>query len=59
MRIAFFVMIVMLIVLVIITGAYYALNLALQSGCRSMHDDQPFLVSLITGNELHRYFDLI
>ncbi len=50
MRIAFFVMIIMLVIMVILTGGYYALNLSLQGACRAGHDDQSFLVSFIIGS---------
>jgi len=48
MRIAFFVMIILFVVLILLTGVYYALDLAVQSTCRTAHDDQPFLINLIT-----------
>jgi hypothetical protein len=54
MRIAFGIMIVMLIILVLLTGVYYALDLAVQGSCRTVHDDQPFLINFVTG----KYFDL-
>ncbi len=59
MRIAFIVMIILLVVLAILTGIYYTLDLALQSTCRTVHDDQPFLINLITGKYIYLKFEFI
>ncbi|UJR14761.1 hypothetical protein I4U23_001751 [Adineta vaga] len=48
MRIAFTVMIIMLIIMTILTGAYYTADIALHSACRTVHDDQSFLIPFIT-----------
>ncbi|CAF1156417.1 unnamed protein product [Didymodactylos carnosus] len=48
MRIVFTLMMIMLIVLVLLTGALYGLDLVAQGTCRTVHDDQPFLVSFLT-----------
>ena len=50
MRVGFFVMMILLLVLVLVTAVYYILDLALQSGCRTVHDDQPYLINLASGN---------
>ncbi len=49
MRIAFVVMIILLVIMALLTGIYYALDLAMQSTCRTVHDDQPFLINLMSG----------
>ncbi len=49
MRIAFFFMMILFIVMVVVTGIYYVLDLTLQSSCRTVHDDQPYLINLISG----------
>lgn len=49
MRIAFGVMIILLVVLVLLTGVYYTLDLAVQGTCRTVHDDQPYLINVVTG----------
>ena len=48
MRIAFFLMIIILIILIILTGVYYIFDLALQGTCRSVHNDQPYLINFIS-----------
>jgi hypothetical protein len=53
MRIAFVVMIIILVVMVLLTGVYYALDLAVQGTCRTVHDDQPFLINFITGKNFY------
>jgi len=53
MRIAFVVMIIILVVMVLLTGVYYALDLAVQGTCRTVHDDQPFLINFITGKSFY------
>jgi hypothetical protein len=50
MRIVFTPMLIMLIVIVLLTGALYGVDLVVQGACRTVHDDQPFLVSFLTGN---------
>ncbi len=50
MRLAFFVLIILLIVLVLVTTVYYTLDLTIQSTCRTVHDDQSYLINLISGN---------
>jgi hypothetical protein len=52
MRMGFGVMIIMLIIMVLLTGVYYGLDLAVQGACRTVHDDQPFLVSFLTGKSI-------
>ena len=52
MRLAFVVMLIMVIVLSVLTGAYYAADLSLQASCRMVQNDQPFLVSFILGESL-------
>lgn len=59
MRIAFIVMIILLVILALLTGIYYTLDLALQSTCRTVHDDQPFLINLITGKYIYLKFEFI
>ncbi len=49
MRLAFFVMIILLIVLALVTTVYYVLDIVFQSGCRTAHNDQPYLINLVTG----------
>ncbi|CAF4357889.1 unnamed protein product, partial [Rotaria sordida] len=48
MRIAFVIMIIILFVMVLLTGVYYALDLGVQGACRAVHDDQPFLINFVT-----------
>ncbi|CAF3941948.1 unnamed protein product [Adineta steineri] len=48
MRLAYSIMIIIFIIMVIFSGVYYALDLSIQGACRSVHDDQPFLVSFVT-----------
>ena len=50
MRLGFFVMMILLIVLSLVITVYYVLDIALQSGCRTAHNDQPYLINLVTGN---------
>jgi hypothetical protein len=52
MRIGFGVMMIMLIVMILLTGVYYALDLALHGSCRAVHNDQPFLINFATGKYL-------
>jgi len=47
-RVIFTFMAVIFLLLMLVTGVYYALNLFVQSSCQLVHEDQPFLVSLIT-----------
>ncbi|CAF1620621.1 unnamed protein product [Rotaria magnacalcarata] len=49
-RIAFIIMIIMLITMVLLTGVYYALDLAVQGACRTVHDDQPWLINFAIDN---------
>ncbi|CAF1173036.1 unnamed protein product [Rotaria sordida] len=49
-RIAFGFIIVLLIILCIISGLLYGLDLLIQSSCRLVHYDQQFLISLIADN---------
>ncbi|CAF1430662.1 unnamed protein product [Adineta steineri] len=48
MRLAYSIMVIIFIIMVIFSGVYYALDLSIQGACRSVHDDQPFLVSFVT-----------
>ena len=54
-RIAFALMIVILIILVLLTTVYYALDLVVQGGCRTIHDDQPFLIDFALGKFIYIY----
>ncbi|CAF4230070.1 unnamed protein product [Rotaria sp. Silwood2] len=47
MRIAFILIIIILIAMVLVTGVYYAVDLVVQGACRTVHDDQPFLIDLV------------
>jgi hypothetical protein len=49
MRIAFFVMIILLVILVLVSGVYYVLDLVVQGSCQSIHNDQPHLINIISG----------
>ena len=31
----------------LVTGVYYALDLAIQGTCRSLYDDQPYLINVL------------
>ncbi|CAF1093637.1 unnamed protein product [Rotaria sordida] len=46
-HIAFVIMIIILVIMVLLTGVYYALDLVVQGACRTVHDDQPFLINFI------------
>ena len=60
MRIAFTLMIIMLILMAIVTGVYYTLDLAVHSACRTVHKDRSFLIPFVAGNYLHeRLFSCI
>ena len=48
MRIAFFIMLIILIAMTLVTGVYYATDLTLQGACRVVHDDQPFIINFTT-----------
>ena len=50
-RIAFGFMFILLIILSVISSFPYVVDLFLQSSCRLVHNDQPFLISLLTGNQ--------
>lgn len=52
-RIAFAFLTILLIILCILTGLLYGLDLISQSSCRLIHQDYSFIVSLITGDTLH------
>ena len=52
MRIAFFVMIIVLVLMVLVTGVFFVIDLAVQGTCRSIHDDQPYLINVLTGTYL-------
>jgi hypothetical protein len=54
MRIAFVVIIILLVAIVLLTVVYYALDLFVQGTCRTVHDDQPSLINLISG----KYIDI-
>ncbi|CAF0996212.1 unnamed protein product [Rotaria sp. Silwood1] len=47
MRIAFVIIIIILIAMILLTGVYYAVDLVVQGACRTVHDDQPFLINFI------------
>jgi hypothetical protein len=49
-RIAFGFVTILLIILCILSGLLYGLDLFLQSSCRLVHYDQSFLISFATGN---------
>ena len=49
MRLAFVVMVILLIALLLLSGVYYAMDLVVQGTCRTVHDDQPFLISFLSG----------
>ena len=51
MRIVFGLMMVLMIIAVLLAGVLYAVDLFVQGACRVVHDDQPFLISFLTGNE--------
>jgi hypothetical protein len=42
-------MIIILIVIVLVSGVLYGVDLLAQGACRTAHDDQPFLVSFLIG----------
>ncbi|CAF0856451.1 unnamed protein product [Adineta ricciae] len=48
MRVVFTLMIIMLILMTIVTGAYYTLDLAVHSACRTVHNDRSFLIPFVT-----------
>jgi hypothetical protein len=50
MRIIFIPMAIMLVVIVLLTGVLYAVDLFAQGACRTVHDDQAFLVPFLIGN---------
>jgi len=50
-RIAFGFISLLLIVLCVLSGLFYGVDLFLQSSCHLVHYDQSFLVSFATGNE--------
>ncbi|CAF5015726.1 unnamed protein product, partial [Rotaria sp. Silwood1] len=49
-RIAFGFLIVLLIILCVISGLLYGLDLLIQNSCRLLHYDQQFLISLVADN---------
>ncbi|CAF1141401.1 unnamed protein product [Rotaria magnacalcarata] len=49
-RISFGFLIVLLIILCIISGLLYGLDLLIENSCRLVHHDQQYLISLITDN---------
>jgi hypothetical protein len=59
MRIAFAIMIILFIVLLLLTGVCYALDLAVQGSCRTIHDDQPFLVNMLSGKYILLKFEFV
>lgn len=48
-RIAFGFLTVLLIILCLINGLLYGLDLIIQSSCQLVHYNQPFLISLVSG----------
>lgn len=48
-RIGFGFITILLIMLCILTGFFYGIDLFIQSSCRLVHYDQPFLISFVTG----------
>ena len=51
MRLVFGVMMVLMIITVLLGGILYAVDLFVQGACRVVHDDQPFLISFLTGEK--------
>lgn len=49
MRLAFFIMMIFLLLLVLLTIVFYTLDLANQGFCRTVHDDQPYLINTLSG----------
>jgi hypothetical protein len=45
-------MIIILIAIVLASGVFYGVGLLAQGACQTVHDDQPFLVSFLIGNDL-------
>jgi hypothetical protein len=52
MRISFGLIIVLLIILIIISGLLYVMDLLVQSSCRLVHSDQSRLVSFVSGRKI-------
>ena len=48
-RIFFIPMLLILIIIVLISGILYGVNLFTQGTCRTVHENQPFLISFLTG----------
>ncbi|CAF0805654.1 unnamed protein product [Adineta ricciae] len=47
MRIAFTLMIIMIIPMAVVTGVYYTFDLAVHSACRTVHNDRSFLIPFV------------
>lgn len=50
MRIAFGFLIILIIILCLISGIFYGLDLIIQNSCKLAHNNQSFVISSITGN---------
>lgn len=49
-------MMIILILIVLIIGAFHGIDLLVQGACQTAHYNQPFLVSLFVGNQVSVFF---
>jgi len=59
MRLGFFLMMIILLILTPVTSIFFALDMGMQASCRTIHDDQPYLINLLANyyNESVDIFD--